>query len=108
MLGAMLDTLALHDAVDRLADRLRRLPESRLRAGAAAAGFALAGEFAARAQRLETPAGPHHRLPAAGPFAAADQLAVTGHDLAGALAAYGTAEQLTEAETLIAAAARAL
>nr|WP_184577883.1 hypothetical protein [Streptomyces zagrosensis] len=72
-------------AVDRLADRLRALPQSRLRQGPAAEGLALARELAHRAQRVDEPGTPPRTLPDAGIFAVADQIAVAGHDLAHAL-----------------------
>ncbi|GGV21615.1 hypothetical protein GCM10010495_41530 [Kitasatospora herbaricolor] len=81
----------LTEAVDRLADRFRAMPQSRLLAAVpghlsrAAAGLALARTLAAVAQALE---GLQPRpFPDAGAFAAGDQLAVAGHDLAAALAA---------------------
>jgi hypothetical protein len=77
----------LHAAVDRLSDRLRVLPESRLRRGAAEAAFALARELADRARRLERPVPPPTEFPAVGIYAVGDQLAVAGHDLAEALRA---------------------
>ncbi|AJZ85959.1 hypothetical protein ACFV27_43080 [Streptomyces antimycoticus] len=79
------DATSLLTAVDRLADRLRALPQSRLRAGAAAEGLALARELSARAQRLEEPGTPPRIMPDAGLFAVADQVAVAGHDLVHAL-----------------------
>lgn len=79
------DTAALEERVDALGDRLRSLPESALRRGAAAAGLALARELARRAQALEQPHSPPRELPDAGIFAVGDQLAVAGHDLAYAL-----------------------
>ncbi|SFC13623.1 hypothetical protein [Streptomyces aidingensis] len=83
---------ALERAVERAAGRLRRLPESALRRGAAAGGRALAAELARRAQRLEgRPAG-LPPLPDAGIFAVGDQLAVTGHDLIEAVRALGPGE----------------
>ncbi|MDB1087205.1 hypothetical protein PJ985_06430 [Streptomyces sp. ACA25] len=81
------DPEALDAAVDVLADRLRRLPESALRRGAAADGLAVARELARRAQRLERPAEEPRELPEAGVFAVGDQVAVAGHDLAQALRA---------------------
>ncbi|MFI5809203.1 hypothetical protein [Streptomyces sp. NPDC051561] len=78
----MLDTTPLLTAVERLADRLRTTPESRLRQGAAASGLALARELALRAQRLEFPGREPLEIPDAGMFAVADQLAVAGRDLA--------------------------
>jgi hypothetical protein len=78
---------ALDAAVDALGDRLRVLPESRLRRDAAAAGLALARELARRAQLLERPGRPPAELPDVGIYAVGDQLAVAGHDLAEALRA---------------------
>ncbi|MEV6106189.1 hypothetical protein AB0M28_15935 [Streptomyces sp. NPDC051940] len=101
----MLDVNPLMTAVDRLADRLRSLPESRLRQGAAAEGLALARELTARAQRMESPARPPHVMPDAGLFAVGDQVAVAGHDLAEALRAApgdaGTAREAEEAVGLV-------
>ncbi|MFI7314455.1 hypothetical protein [Streptomyces hygroscopicus] len=79
------DVTPLLTAVDRLADRLRALPQSLLRAGAAAEGLALARELSLRAQRLEEPGTPPRIMPDAGMFVVADQVAVAGHDLAHAL-----------------------
>jgi hypothetical protein len=81
------DADELHAAVDRLSDRLRALPESRLRRGPAEAALALARELADRARRLERPSRPPAELPEAGIYAVGDQLAVAGHDLAEALRA---------------------
>ncbi|RBM09036.1 hypothetical protein [Streptomyces sp. PT12] len=76
-------------AVDAEADRLRRLPESRLRRGAAAEALALARALADRAQRLERPGFPPRPFPDAGIHTVGDQLAVAGHDLSEALRAVG-------------------
>ncbi|MBQ0987166.1 hypothetical protein KBZ10_22140 [Streptomyces sp. F63] len=81
----MLDTTPLETAVDRLADRLRAAPQSRLRRGAAAQGLELARELAVRAQRIEFPEREPLVMPEAGLFTVADQVAVAGHDLAAAL-----------------------
>ncbi|MFK0296509.1 hypothetical protein ACIQU6_39405 [Streptomyces sp. NPDC090442] len=83
----MLDVTPLQTAVDALADRLRALPQSALRRGAAAEGLALARELANRAQRIERPGQRPGELPDAGMFAVGDQLAVAGHDLVEALRA---------------------
>ncbi|CCB74811.1 MULTISPECIES: hypothetical protein [Streptomycetaceae] len=83
----MLDSASLRTAVDHLADRLRALPQSRLRGDAAQAGLDLARELAVEAQRLEHPGRTPRVMPDDGIFAVADQLAVAGHDLAAALAA---------------------
>ncbi|GAA2670324.1 hypothetical protein GCM10010400_34470 [Streptomyces aculeolatus] len=97
----MLDVLDFVTAVDRIADRLRSLPQSRLRAGAAAAGLALARELSARAQRLEAPERTPYEMPAAGEFAVGDQVAVAGRDLAEALRAAGDAQGLAEALAVV-------
>ncbi|MQY16599.1 hypothetical protein SRB5_68010 [Streptomyces sp. RB5] len=81
----MLDVNPLLTAVDRLADRLRSLPESRLRHNAGAAGLELARELAVRAQRLQAPGREARVMPEVGLFAVGDQVAVAGHDLAEAL-----------------------
>ncbi|MEU3498547.1 hypothetical protein [Kitasatospora cineracea] len=76
----------LTDAVDRLADRFRAMPQSRLlnavpgHPSRAAAGLALARRLADRARALEGL--PALEVPDSGAFAVGDQLAVTGHDLA--------------------------
>ncbi|MEU8828586.1 hypothetical protein [Streptomyces sp. NPDC048636] len=97
------DATPLLTAVDRLADRLRTLSQSRLRQGAAAEGLALARELSLRAQRLEEPGTTPRTMPDAGMFAVADQLAVAGHDLAHALerAPGDGARELAEAVTLV-------
>ncbi|MGP4003948.1 hypothetical protein [Streptomyces sp. 8N706] len=111
----MLDVTPLVAAVDRLADRLRSAPQSRLQRGAADEGLALARELARRAQRLESPEREPRSMPEVGIFAVADQVAVAGHDLAEALRvaagsraaepAQGGAE-LAEAVALVEAAAK--
>jgi hypothetical protein len=78
---------ALDAAVERLAGRLRSLPQSRLQSGAAAVGLSLARRLAHRAQELEFPGREPYELPDDGVFAVGDQLAVAGHDLARAVAA---------------------
>jgi hypothetical protein len=82
----MPDTAALLTAVDRLAGRLRSLPQRTLRAGAAAQGLDLARWLSRRSQQLEFPGREPHEIPDDGVFAVGDQLAVAGHDLAAALA----------------------
>ncbi|MEW2414113.1 hypothetical protein AB0953_10350 [Streptomyces sp. NPDC046866] len=83
----MLDTSPLTAVVERFADRLRAMPQSRLQQGAAAEALQLARELSARAQRLEAPAGaaPARTMPDAGVFVVGDQVAVAGADLAEAL-----------------------
>ncbi|MER5966970.1 hypothetical protein [Streptomyces sp. NPDC002057] len=78
----MRDTSELTAAVERLADRLRAAPQSRLQRGAAAEGLALARELARRAQRAEDPEREPRTMPDAGVFTVADQLLVAGTDLA--------------------------
>jgi hypothetical protein len=100
----MLDCATLLRAVDRLSDRFRALPQSRLRGGVAEAGLALARELTAEAQQIEFPGREVRVVPDEGVFAVGDQIAVAGHDLAAALEphpAYGerldTAVQRVEA-----------
>ncbi|WP_240796467.1 hypothetical protein [Streptomyces sp. RFCAC02] len=80
---------ALDAAVDRVADRLRTLPESTLRRGAAARGLELARELARRAQALERPGAAPREMPDEGLYVVGDQVAVAGHDLAHAVRAAG-------------------
>jgi hypothetical protein len=92
----MPDPALLLSAVDRLADRFRSMPQGRLMApvpghpSRAAAALELARRLTAGAQAVERGEGGFtaglRTLPDAGPFAAGDQLAVAGHDLAAALA----------------------
>ncbi|MFJ2864829.1 hypothetical protein [Kitasatospora sp. NPDC087314] len=87
----MHDVQPLVEAVDSLADRFRSLPQSKLLGAVpgyesrAAAVLALARRLAALALVVE--GGPEREFPDAGAFAAGDQLAVAGHDLAAVLAA---------------------
>ncbi|KMO95070.1 hypothetical protein [Streptomyces roseus] len=88
----MLDTSPLTAAVERFADRLRAMPQSRLQQGAAARALELARELSARAQALEAQSGdagaaPAREMPDAGVFVVGDQVAVAGLDLAQALRA---------------------
>ena len=101
----MLDTTALVHAVDRHADRLRTIPQSRLQQGSARQALALARELARRAQLLETPDAPPRELPEAGLFTVGDQVCVAGHDLAEALAAAGDEAALADALRLVEATA---
>ena len=97
--------MPLVTAVDRLADRLRAAPQSRLRRGAAAHGLLLARELAVRAQRIEYPGREPRIVPDEGVFAVADQVAVAGHDLAEAMRT-ASAEDLAEAVELVEETAR--
>ncbi|MFK0044897.1 hypothetical protein ACIQU4_12435 [Streptomyces sp. NPDC090741] len=88
----MLDTSPLTAAVERFADRLRAMPQSRLQQGAAAEALELARELSVRAQALEAArqgagAAPAREMPDAGVFVVGDQVAVAGLDLAEALRA---------------------
>ncbi|GAA2146675.1 hypothetical protein GCM10009760_36660 [Kitasatospora kazusensis] len=82
----MSEAKTLLDAVDRLADRFRAMPQSRLRGpvpgypSRADAGLALARRLAGTA--LVAGGEPVRPFPDAGPFAVGDQLAVAGHELA--------------------------
>ncbi|MBU7598587.1 hypothetical protein JGS22_013430 [Streptomyces sp. P38-E01] len=88
-------------AVDRLADRVRALPQSALRRGAAEAAYALSCELALSAQQLEEPGTAPRPLPRVGEFTAGDQLAVVGHDLAAALAEHGAPDDPARALSLL-------
>lgn len=104
----MSDRTALHSTVDRLAGRLRSLPQRRLQAGAAAEGLELARWLARQAQALEFPARVPHELPDDGIFAVGDQLSVAGHDLELALdAAEPERADAVTAEALVRAAGAA-
>jgi hypothetical protein len=92
---------ALRAAVERLAGRLRSLPQRRLTAGAAAEGLATARWLARQAQALEFPDRAPLEIPDDGVFTVGDQLAVAGHDLLLALeAAEPAAASLVRAEAL--------
>lgn len=101
----MPDVTPLVTAVDQLADRLRSLPQSRLRQGAAAHGLDLARELSSRAQRLEFPEREPRIVPDEGLFVVADQVSVTGHDLAEAVRT-ASAHEVDEAVKLVEEAAR--
>ncbi|MBC3842771.1 hypothetical protein GXW82_29085 [Streptacidiphilus sp. 4-A2] len=79
----MPDPTPLLAPAERLADRFRSMPQSKLTRHAPS-GLRLARQLAARAQRLEGL--PVQELPDAGIFAVGDQLAVAAHDLAAVLA----------------------
>ncbi|MEU1625707.1 hypothetical protein ABZ746_10340 [Streptomyces sp. NPDC020096] len=99
----MLDCAPLVTAVERLADRFRALPQSRLR-GAAEIGLALARDLSCAAQRLELPDREPLLMPDDGIFAIGDQIAVAGHDLVVALAGHpGRHDVLDEALRKVAA-----
>ncbi|MFE2147612.1 hypothetical protein ACFXA3_38800 [Streptomyces sp. NPDC059456] len=100
----MLDTSPLTAAVERFADRLRAMPQSRLQQGAAARALELARELSVRAQALEAAqqgagAAPARNMPDAGVFVVGDQVAVAGTDLAEALRATADAAAQGPRET---------
>lgn len=84
------------------ADRLRTLPESRLRRSTGAESLAQAGvalaqllaDLAAGVEARDGGAPPRRIVPDLGPFAVADQIAVTATDLAQALDGVDTAVQV--------------
>lgn len=107
----MPERAALDTAVERLAGRLRSLPQRRLQAGAAAQGLELARWLARQAQLLEFPDREPYDIPDDGVFTVGDQLAVAGHDLARALGEGGEAGAVAvraEAMARISAAARSI
>ncbi|MFJ2959853.1 hypothetical protein OG896_24290 [Streptomyces sp. NBC_00669] len=107
----MSDRTALHTAVDRLAGRLRSLPQRRLQGGAAAEALELARWLAVQAETLEFPDRAPHRMPNDGMFIVGDQLAVAGHDLAMALGSVEpdrAAAVVTEALERVARAAKSI
>lgn len=81
----MLDCAPLLTAADRLAGRLRSLPQTRLRGTVAVTGLELARWLSAEAQRIESPGEPVRLMPDDGIFTVGDQIAVAAHDLAAAL-----------------------
>jgi hypothetical protein len=93
----------LADEVGRVADHLRRLPESRLRRrheqlggrSGADAARAVAQWMADADARLEPPDERPARLPRLSDLAVGDMVAVTGHDLVAALRRSGDADGLT-------------
>lgn len=96
----MADAQTLLAAVDRLADRFRSMPQSRLLGpvpgypSRAAAVHALASRLAGRA--LAAAGQPDRSFPDAGAFAAGDQLAVAGRELAAVADAPALAEAMAE------------
>ncbi|MBD0739979.1 hypothetical protein [Streptomyces sp. CBMA29] len=106
----MADRTPLRPSVERLAGRLRALPQRRLQAGAAAEGLALARWLARQAQTLEFPGREPYELPDDGVFTVGDQLSVAGNEVAAALEAdpAGTAEVCAAALQRVSAAAKAI
>jgi len=83
----MPDPTPLLAQAERLADRFRSMPQSKL-VLLAPLGLQLARQLADYARQLEGL--PVLELPDAGVFAVGDQIALTAHDLAAALAAPGS------------------
>lgn len=97
----------LSAAVERLAGRLRSLPQRRLQAGAAAAGLDLARWLDRKAQLLEFPGREPYVMPDEGVFVVGDQLALAGRELlAAARPEHGAL--LAEARERVARVARAV
>lgn len=91
----MPDSTPLRTAVDRLADRFRSLPDSRLRR-AADAGRELARDLSLTGQLLEHPDREPRLMPDDGIYPVGDQIAVAGHDLATALEAHPERHDVSE------------
>ncbi|WP_182450143.1 hypothetical protein [Streptacidiphilus sp. P02-A3a] len=83
----MPDPTPLLAPAERLADRFRSMPQSKL-TRFAPFGLRLARRLAVLAQQLEGL--PVRELPEAGVFAVGDQIALAAHDLAAALAGTGS------------------
>ncbi|MER5863858.1 hypothetical protein [Kitasatospora sp. NPDC002040] len=100
----MADPQTLTAAVDRLADRFRSMPQSRLlgpvdgHPSRAAAVLALAAGLAGRA--LAAAGEPAREFPDAGPFAVGDQLAVAGRELAAVAGPAELAAAVAEVEAV--------
>ena len=86
----MPDPTPLLAPAERLADRFRSMPQSKL-TQFAPLGLGLARRLADLAQQLEGL--PVRELPDAGVFAVGDQIALAAHDLAAALAGTGSAAE---------------
>lgn len=98
----------LDAAVQRVAGRLRSLPQRRLRAGAAATGLELARWLTHQAQLLEFPDRAPFVLPDDGGSAVGDQLALAGHELAAVARRPEHRALLLQARERVARAARAV
>jgi hypothetical protein len=98
----------LDAAVQRLAGRLRAMPQRRLRAGAAATGLELARWLDGRAQELEFPGRAPRVMPDDGESAVGDQLALAGRELAAVARRPEHRALLAEARERVARAARAV
>ncbi|SHL99383.1 hypothetical protein [Actinacidiphila paucisporea] len=95
-------------AVERLAGRLRSLPQRRLQAGAAATGLELARWLDHEAQSLEFPGREPYVMPDDGVFVVGDQLALAGRELIAAARLPEHRALLVEARERVARAARAI
>jgi hypothetical protein len=95
-------------AVERLAGRLRALPQRRLQAGAAAAGLELARWLDREAQLLEFPGREPHVMPDDGVFVVGDQLSLAGREIVAVATLPGHRALLAEARERVARAARAV
>ncbi|WP_322975291.1 hypothetical protein [Actinacidiphila bryophytorum] len=98
----------LDAAVQRLAGRLRALPQRRLRSGAAATGLELARWLAREAQLLEFPGREPYVMPDDGVFVVGDQLALAGRELLAVARIPEHYGLLAEAREKVAQAARAV
>lgn len=98
----------LDAAVQRLAGRLRALPQRRLQAGAAATGLELARWLAREAQLLEFPGRVPYVMPDDGVFVVGDQLALAGRELVAAAVLPEHRGLLAEARERVARAAEAV
>ncbi|WUH93217.1 hypothetical protein OG900_25945 [Streptomyces sp. NBC_00433] len=95
-------------AVERLAGRLRALPQRRLQAGAAAIGLELARWLDREAQSLEFPGREPYAMPDDGVFVVGDQLALAGRELIAVARLPEHRDLLAEARERVARAARAV
>lgn len=95
-------------ALERLAGRLRSLPQRRLQAGAAATGLELARWLDREAQLLEFPGRRPHVMPDDGVFVVGDQLALAGRELLAAAVLPEHLGLLAEARERVARAARSI
>lgn len=106
--GPAAEAADLDAAVQRLAGRLRAMPQRRLRAGAAATGLELARWLDGRAQDLEFPGRAPRVMPDDGDSAVGDQLALAGRELAAVARRPEHRALLAEARERVARAARAV
>ncbi|WP_333766969.1 hypothetical protein [Streptomyces sp. IBSBF 2435] len=98
----------LNAALERLAGRLRALPQRRLQAGAAATGLELARWLDREAQLLEFPGREPYVMPDDGVFVVGDQLALAGREFLAVATPPEHRALLAEARERVARAARAV